>query len=37
MTEDVIKEEGGGIREEGGEGHFVCLFKSGKQQDIGPE
>lgn len=39
MTEDVIKGggEGGGIREEGGEGHFVCLFKSGKQQDIGPE
>lgn len=31
MTEDVIKES----EEEGGEGHFVCLFKSGEQQAIG--
>lgn len=31
MTEDVIKESG----EEGGEGGFVCLFKSREQQAIG--
>lgn len=30
MTEDVIKESG----EEGEEGHFVCLFKSGKRWAI---
>lgn len=30
MTEDVIKES----EEEGEEGHFVCLFKSGEQQAI---